>query len=200
MADVIAGLSSLFQLAWRPYPELLFISWLDAGRVAGVCIDNSAIRHQAHLQPILNRRNFVSHRSSLVPIFLLAIAACINMAAQQGTRPAPSAAPSGVVLTERDNGTEVELAPNTALTVKLTSNPSAGYAWTVVGDPSPLKLQKASFRKGTTKSGAVGAPGTAVFQLNASSAGMATLSIIYRRSWEYNVPPMKTFSVRVNVR
>jgi inhibitor of cysteine peptidase len=148
----------------------------------------------------LNRRDFVSHRSSLFPIFLLTVAACINMAAQQSATSAPSKTPSGVVLTERDNGTEVELAPNTALTVKLTSNPSAGYAWSVVGDPSPLKLQKASFRKGTTRSGAVGAPGTAVFQLNASSAGMATLTMVYRRSWEYNVPPMKTFSVRVNVR
>jgi inhibitor of cysteine peptidase len=142
----------------------------------------------------------VSHRSSLIPIFLLTIAACINLAGQQGATAAPSAAPSGVVLTERDNGTDVDLAPNTPLTVKLTSNPSAGCAWSVVGDPSPLKLQKASFRKGTARSGAVGTPGTAVFQLNASSAGIATLTIIYRRSWEYNLPPMKAFSVRVNVR
>ena len=29
---------------------------------------------------------------------------------------------------------------------------------------------------------------------------MATLTLVYRRSWEYNVPPIKTFTVRVNVR
>ena len=39
-----------------------------------------------------------------------------------------------------------------------------------------------------------------VFQLSANSAGLATLTFVYRRSWEYNVPPAKTFAIRVNVR
>jgi len=124
----------------------------------------------------------------------------MSVMAQQAGSSAPAKAASEVVLAERDNGSDVDLSPNTPLIVKLTSNPSAGYAWVVVGEPSPLKLQKASFRKGKSKNGAVGVPGTAVFQLNASTAGMATLTLVYRRSWEYNLPPMKTFSVRVNVR
>lgn len=139
-------------------------------------------------------------RSSLHAVFCLLIFACGSAVAQQAASTSPAKAASGVVLTDRDNGTDVDLAPNTPLMVKLPSNPSTGYAWTIVGDPSPLKLQKASFRKGKTKPGAVGVSGTAVFQLNASSAGMATLTFVYRRSWEYNLPPMKTFSVRVNVR
>jgi inhibitor of cysteine peptidase len=138
--------------------------------------------------------------SSLYVVFCLFILACGSVVAEQDASTSPAKAASGVVLTDRDNGTDVDLAPNTPLMVTLPSNPSTGYAWTIVGDPSPLKLQKASFRKGKTKAGAVGASGTAVFQLNANSAGMAALTLVYRRSWEYNVPPMKTFSVRVNVR
>jgi inhibitor of cysteine peptidase len=142
----------------------------------------------------------VQIRSSLHVVFFFLLLACSCVVAQQAAATSPAKAPSQVVLTDRDNGTDVDLAPNTRLLVKLPSNASTGYSWTVVGDPSPLKLQKASFQNGKTKSGAVGASGTAVFQLNASSAGMATLTFVYRRSWEYNVPPMKTFSIRVNVR
>jgi inhibitor of cysteine peptidase len=132
-------------------------------------------------------------------VFCLLIFACGSLAAQQAASTSPAKA-AAVVLTDRDNGTDIDLAPETPLTVKLASNPSTGYAWTIAGDPAPLKLQKASFQKGKTKAGAVGASGIAVFHLHASSAGMATLTLVYRRSWEYNLPPMRTFSVRVNVR
>ena len=135
----------------------------------------------------------------LLIVALLAISSSLTLIGQQASS-SQGKSPAGVVLTERDNGTDVDLSPNSSLTVKLPSNPSTGYAWTVVGDPSPLKLQKNSFRKGATKSGTVGASGTSVFQLSATSAGMATLTLVYRRSWEYNLPPMKTFTVRVNVR
>jgi inhibitor of cysteine peptidase len=105
-----------------------------------------------------------------------------------------------VSISDEDNGKDVDLISGGTLIVKLKSNPSTGYSWAVAGDPSPLKLQKTSYRKNTASSKAVGAPGVQVFQFSANSAGMAVLNLIYRRSWEYNVPPAKKFSVRVNVR
>lgn len=105
-----------------------------------------------------------------------------------------------MVLSESDNGRDIDLTTSGALVVKLPSNPSTGYNWTVVGDPAPLKLQKSSFVHSKSKSGVVGSSGTAIFRLSASSAGLATLTLVYRRSWEYNVAPMKTFTVRVDVR
>ncbi|MGA2905365.1 MAG: protease inhibitor I42 family protein [Candidatus Korobacteraceae bacterium] len=105
-----------------------------------------------------------------------------------------------VSIADEDNSKDVDLTSGGTLIVKLKSNPSTGYSWAVAGDPSPLKLQKTSYRKNTASSKAVGAPGVQVFRFNASSAGMATLHLSYRRSWEYDVPPAKTFSVRVNVR
>ena len=139
-------------------------------------------------------------RSSLVVVPLLVIVWCASAAALQTSDASHPKAVTSVVLTERDSGTDIDLTANTLLIVKLNSNPSTGYSWTVTGDPSPLKLQKTSFRKSTNKSGAVGASGTATFQLSASCSGIATLTLVYRRSWEYNMPPMKTFTVRVNVR
>ncbi len=134
-------------------------------------------------------------------VLLSMIAVWVASLGQQAAS-VPRAQPSSpnVVLTEQDNGKDIDFTIGSILLVKLPSNPSTGYNWTIAGEPSPLKLQKTSFRKGKTKDNAVGASGTAVFQLGASSPGMATLTLLYRRSWEYNAPPIKTFAVRVDVR
>ncbi len=108
-------------------------------------------------------------------------------------------AASTVTATDQDNGRDIDLASNQTLVVKLASNPSTGYKWTVDGDPSPLKLQKDSYRK-STKSSAMGAPGMQILQFNAGASGIANLKLNYHRSFEYNQPPAKTFTVRVNVR
>ena len=105
-----------------------------------------------------------------------------------------------VSISDQDNGKDVDLTSGGTLIVRLESNRSTGYSWTVAGDPAPLKLEKASYRKNTASSKVAGAPGVQVFQFTANTAGMAMLQLIYRRSWEYNVPPAKTFSVRVDVR
>jgi len=119
------------------------------------------------------------------------------------TPAAKSSADAGlktVSISDEDNGEDVDLTSGGRLIVKLKSTPSTGYSWTVAGDPSPLKLEKTYYRKNAASSPAIGAPGMQVFQFTAGSAGMARLDLIYRRSWEYNVPPVKKFSVRVKVR
>ena len=138
-------------------------------------------------------------RPSLLLITVIAIGTA-SFGQQAASASKVQSASSNVLLTEQDNGKDIDLTIGSTLIVKLPGNPSTGYNWTIVGEPSPLKLQKTSFRKSTNKSGAVGASGTATFQLSASSSGIATLTLVYRRSWEYNMPPMKTFTVRVNVR
>ncbi len=139
---------------------------------------------------------------SLSKIFLLAVLPGSIWAAvpQQPATAAHTKSSSDVVLSESDGSKDIDLTTGSMLIVKLPSNPSTGYNWTVAGDPAPLKLQKSSFVRSKSKSGVVGSAGTAVFRLSASSAGMATLNLVYRRSWEYNVAPMKTFTVRVDVR
>jgi predicted secreted protein len=59
---------------------------------------------------------------------------------------------------------------------------------------------KSSTKKNAQTGHAVGAPVTQEFRLTAVSAGMASLSLEYRRPWEYNVAPAKTFNVKVNAR
>jgi inhibitor of cysteine peptidase len=107
-------------------------------------------------------------------------------------------ASSVVVITDQDDGKDIELPAGDTLVLRLTSNPSTGYSWAIKGDPSPLKLVKSSTKKTGQNGHAVGAPVTQEFRLTAVSAGMASLTLEYRRPWEHNVAPAKTFQVRVN--
>ncbi len=119
----------------------------------------------------------------------------------QETHSAAQKAPASVVtITDKDNGVDVDLPQGATLLVKLSSNPSTGYSWAVKGDPSPLKLEKTSVKKGKQSSKKVGAPEVQELRFDAASAGMASLTLEYRRPWEYTASPAKTFSVRVNVR
>lgn len=134
-------------------------------------------------------------------VALLLFASWAHASAAQTSPPASAkkVPTNTVTITGQDNGKDIDLSTGATLIVELKSNPSTGYTWTVAGDPAPLKLEKSKYHK-NTKSQAVGAPGSQVLRLSAGSAGIVNLTVVYRRSWEYNAPPAKTFSVRVNVR
>ena len=119
---------------------------------------------------------------------------------KSGSASSTKTSPSVVTVTDENNGKDIDLTSGETLVVKLASNASTGYGWTVSGDPSPLKLEKMSYHKSTKSSQVTGAPGVQIFHFSAATAGIATLNLVYRRSWEYNMPPAKTFTVRVNVR
>jgi inhibitor of cysteine peptidase len=105
---------------------------------------------------------------------------------------------SVIAIADQDDGKDIDLPAGDTLVLRLTSNPSTGYSWAIKGDPSPLKLVKSSTKKTGQNGHAVGAPVTQEFRLTAVSAGMASLTLEYRRPWEHNVTPAKTFQVRVN--
>lgn len=142
--------------------------------------------------------------SRINAFILAAVCLCTGLqtTALQTASSAPSAKASSAPLTvtDQDNGKDVDLTNGGILIVKLKSNPSTGYGWTVNGDPSPLRLEKTSYVKNSGSAKVVGAPGMQVLRFGAHASGMANLTVVYRRSWEYNMPPAKTFSLRVNVR
>lgn len=105
-----------------------------------------------------------------------------------------------VVITDQDNGKDIDLPAGDTLIVRLKSNPSTGYRWAIKGDPLPLKLVKSSTKKTNQTSHAAGAPATQEFRLTSVSAGIATFTLEYRRPWEYTAGPARTFNVRVNAR
>lgn len=105
-----------------------------------------------------------------------------------------------VIVTDADNGKDIDLPAGDTLVVRLKSNPSTGYSWAIKGDPSPLRLAKSSSKKNTQTSHGAGSPVTQELRLTATSAGMASLTLEYRRAWEYTAGPAKKFHLQVNAR
>ena len=104
-----------------------------------------------------------------------------------------------MTLGDSDNGRTLTVAPATVITVMLEGNPTTGYSWeSSISDPAVLKQTNAAEFK--PLSGAIGAGGTFTFQFQAQSAGKTDVTLLYRRSWETGVAPLKTYHVTVEVR
>lgn len=105
-------------------------------------------------------------------------------------------------ITDADNNKTVTLAKGQSILVKLSSNPSTGYGWSVsstdrtFGYPAAEKFFPAG-------SGAVGSGGIQRFTWKTNSplnmAGSHTVKLDYKRSWETNVAPAKTFTFTVKI-
>ena len=134
----------------------------------------------------------MSLESRIIVALCACVVACVTADAQKKTI---SSSPP-VTITDAQNGKDVQVTSGQILIVKLAGNPSTGYSWGVSGDPAPLKLEKTSYENNTSTPGA---PQTAVFQFTAASKGAATLVLLYRRAWEYNVQAVRTFRVNVRV-
>jgi predicted secreted protein len=146
-------------------------------------------------KPLLSRSNVA------VLLFVTALGSLTaTLAAQQAADENTKKSNSVVGVFEADNGKTIDMDSSQTLRVKLKVIAGTGYAWTLSGDPKPLKLTKSYAQQSNSTARRQGGPEMSVFELSANSVGLANLTFVYRRSWEYNVPPAKTFSVRVNVR
>ena len=108
---------------------------------------------------------------------------------------------AGTVLSEGDNGRQVELAKGQTITIALSANPSTGYTWEVSRLDTGILSQvgEAEFQSGAIDPNIVGAGGTMLFRFQALSAGQTTLELVYHRPWE-NKTASQTFSIQVVVR
>lgn len=102
------------------------------------------------------------------------------------------------------SGRAVALAMGQRLEVRLPSNPSTGYSWSIVETPSRvLKLEGPSTYQADSRAeavGMVGAGGTEVWTFMAEGAGTQDLRFEYRRPWESNTVPAEVSSYAVTVR
>ncbi len=103
-----------------------------------------------------------------------------------------------VKVTENNVGSTVELHQGQTLKVELQGNPTTGYTWEVLpGAESILEQQgEAQF---VPASQAVGAGGLVTLTFKAVRVGQASLSLVYHRTFEAGVPPLRTFELTVVV-
>jgi inhibitor of cysteine peptidase len=102
-------------------------------------------------------------------------------------------------ITEADANRDLVLAVGQKLVLKLQSNPSTGYSWSLAESETPVlvSLGKPTYQ---ARGALPGSGGVETWTLRAAKIGFETLKLEYRRPWEKQVPPAKTLLFRVTVK
>jgi predicted secreted protein len=108
--------------------------------------------------------------------------------------------PRNITATEKENGSRLELHRDDVLTLKLECIPGTGYSWqisrndaSVMKPPDKPEYQRADNRK------AMGAVEYGIFRFKALAKGTNILELQYKRIWEKEKEPLKTFRVTVRI-
>ena len=113
-----------------------------------------------------------------------------------GTVPAQD---NTVTLTEGQNGASAEISKNQKLHIRLPVQGGTGFSWQLTRPPSaPVRLLSAT----TQPAGPSNVPGglaTELFVFEPTGAGAGDIELGYRRPWEKDVAPARTFAVHVVV-
>ncbi len=103
-------------------------------------------------------------------------------------------------LTAANNGQPATIKVSGKIVVELESNPSTGFTWEASNlDTTILKQSGETEYKPASSTPMPGSGGTQVLRFEAVAPGTTTLTLIYHRPFETNVPPIKTFTIKVTV-
>ena len=102
---------------------------------------------------------------------------------------------SDLKLDEKSCGSRQKLTVGDALEISLPGNPTTGYVWQAPAVPVLLQQQGEPLQQSNSK--LVGAGGVTSFRFNVVSVGEANLELLYRRSWEKEIPPARTCRIQL---
>jgi inhibitor of cysteine peptidase len=102
------------------------------------------------------------------------------------------------VLTERDDGRLLQLHPGNHFAVQLDANPSTGYGW-LVAAADPEVIAPGAVTQITPEHAVPGTPVISVLNFQVLRPGHSALRLEYRRPFEKDQVPSKTFAVDVSV-
>ena len=103
-----------------------------------------------------------------------------------------------VRLEQADSGSTITLHPGETLEIVLPGNPTTGYTWEVKPGSEALLKQKGG-PEFTPDSKALGSEGRWTIRFDVVAVGKAHLVLIYHRTFEPQVPPLRSFGIRVVV-
>jgi inhibitor of cysteine peptidase len=113
-----------------------------------------------------------------------------------GKKPPP---PEPLNVTEANSGSTLALTRDQKLVVRLPSNPSTGYRWSLVQQAGGILEPEGAPTFERTGAGDAGAGGTETWRFVPLKAGEETLRLEYRRLWETDAPPARVVSYKVTV-
>lgn len=102
-------------------------------------------------------------------------------------------------VTEAQNDGEITLKVGDTLQISLAGNITTGFAWEIAENNTNILAGQGEIKYLQEKTNKAGSGGTFVFTFKAINAGGTIIKIIYHRSFEKNVTPVKEFRLHVNV-
>jgi len=107
-----------------------------------------------------------------------------------------------VTLAESDSGRVVQVARGQTVVIRLNSNRSTGYRWTLVPSSAGVltALGEPVYTPANAPSGAVGGGGVEAWSFLASQSGRQELRFEYRRPWERDAAAARVLRHTIAVR
>jgi inhibitor of cysteine peptidase len=84
--------------------------------------------------------------------------------------------------------------------VTLAENPTTGYKWEFLAKPEPICVTVGDAYVANPAMGTIGGGGAHEWNFRAVGKGTGTLSLGYRRPWEKDAAPAKTFTLTMVVK
>jgi inhibitor of cysteine peptidase len=107
-----------------------------------------------------------------------------------------------VTITDKDADKKVELSKGDKLQVKLPANPTTGFTWVIAsGESDAFKSKgKPAYEPADKDKKVAGGAGTQTFTFDANAAGETEIVMHYKRVFEKDKEPAKTFKFKVVVK
>lgn len=103
-----------------------------------------------------------------------------------------------IQVSEQQDGQTIQMVPGQIMVITLQSNPTTGYRWEFV-DLDQAQFAEQGEAEFKSDSNLLGAGGVEIFRLKILETGEGAIHMIYHRSWEKNVPPIKEYYLFVSV-
>ncbi len=143
---------------------------------------------------------------TIIFISALCLIFCLSdIAPGRGTKPRPidqMQSPGKIIpLTIADSSRTIEAIVGDTLDLVLESIPGTGYQWQIdLLDSTMLMPTRLPRPLAPERPYRVGEPAPFYLALIAVAPGQTILRLVYKRSWEKDVPPAKTFEININIK
>ena len=108
--------------------------------------------------------------------------------------------PKTTTLTGDDNSKAITVSAGETFLIKLEGNPTTGYTWEAQDLDTTILEQVSETEFESSNPSLIGAGGTLTLTFKALKPGVTTLTLVYHRSWETDIPPVETFTLQVTVK
>jgi inhibitor of cysteine peptidase len=137
---------------------------------------------------------------------LLAATLAVGCSSDEDTAPSTTSATDTTtppILTFADPATPIAVVPGQEFAIKVPSNASTGFTWSITGAPDPAVVSvvdaEGNVEAAPNGNGAVGTGGSTILTFKAVASGTTTVTMTYARPSDPAAnPEVTTFTVNVS--